>query len=125
MQKQGAGQHRILVAEDDPDVRETVVSVLEHAGYDVIAEPTGDAALLRLIEPDGFSLLLTDIRMPGSLNGWALAERAKAIHPQLHVIYMTGYSTTAPRKPGLGPMLPKPWRPEQLLDCVRRLVGTR
>lgn len=114
---------RILVAEDDADVRDVLTTVLEQAGYAVEAFPTGDDALLRLVEQDGFSLLLTDIRMPGTLDGWTLAQRAKACRPDLRIIYMTGFSLTPPDKPGLGPLLPKPWKPGQLIECVRRVLG--
>jgi CheY-like chemotaxis protein len=115
----------ILVAEDDADVRDVLTTVLEHAGYTVEAFATGDDALLRLVEQDNFSLLLTDIRMPGSLDGWTLAQRAKACRPDLRIVYMTGYSLTPPDKPGLGPLLPKPWKPSQLVECVRRALDQR
>lgn len=115
-------KQRILVAEDDPDVREVTVSILEEGGYAVVAAVTAEAALLYLVDHDDISLLLTDIRMPGPIDGWALAQRATACRPGLRVIYMTGFGTV-PVRAGYGPLLPKPWTARQLLECVRRVLS--
>ena len=117
-------QRRVLVAEDNIDVREVLATMLEHGGYAVETVATGDAALKRLIESDGFSLLLADIGMPGTLDGWDLADQAKEIRPELRVIYLTGYDIAPPEdRPGHGPLLRKPCRPSELLGCVRRVLG--
>lgn len=117
---------RVLVAEDNADVREVLATMLEHGGYVVETVGTGDAALQRLAESGGFSLLVADIGMPGTLDGWALADRAKAIRPELRVIYLTGYDLDPSKEsPSHGPLLRKPCRPRELLDCVRRVLGTQ
>ena len=119
------GGERILVVDDDEDVRELTVYVLQHGGYDVISARNGEEALVAVGLDPSIDLLLTDIVMPGLLNGWQLARRARAIRPALRVIYMTGYARVLPIAedgPGLGPLLPKPWRPDQLLACVKQVL---
>jgi len=70
----------ILVVDDEDDLRDLVRDVLESRGFTVLDAASGDAAL-KILEGDflRIDLLFTDVRMPGNLNGFALAERAKAI----------------------------------------------
>jgi CheY-like chemotaxis protein len=84
----------VLLAEDDDGTRHVVARMLRQAGYVVVSAVDGSDAL-RLIESGvvAFDVLLTDIMMPG-LTGTALAERLRAIHPHVPVLYMTGYSDT-------------------------------
>jgi CheY-like chemotaxis protein len=116
----------VLVAEDQEDLRILVAEILEAEGFSVVSTPTGDAALGVLSAGDEVDLLLTDIMMPGSLDGWHLARAAKSLRPELRIIYMTGFATLPPDGygPGYGPVLPKPWRPKQLVDAVHRVMRT-
>ena len=66
---------RILVVEDEDLIRELLVEFLADAGFEVDQASNGDDAA-RLIEADGCQLLVTDVHMPGKLNGLELAERA-------------------------------------------------
>ncbi|PSJ39593.1 response regulator [Allosphingosinicella deserti] len=85
-----APRTRVLVVDDDDDVRLVAAAMVEELGYDVIAEPSGEAALKRL-EQQNFSLLLTDVAMPG-MNGVELAARASEIRPDLPVLFASGYA---------------------------------
>jgi CheY-like chemotaxis protein len=119
----------ILVAEDDPAVRDVVVTVLERAGYIVIAAATPVEALARARERDGsIDLLLTDIVMP-LLSGTELAERLCAIYPNLLVVYMSGYADQNLFERGTLDtreyFLPKPVIPAKLLDIIARVLGRR
>ena len=90
--------HRILFVDDDPAMRDLVRRVLERQGFFVQAVPTAEVALLLLEERIQFDLLITDVVMPGGMNGFELAERATALHPSLRVLYLTGF-VNLPRRP--------------------------
>ena len=79
---------RILVVEDDFLIRMVLSEMLTDEGYDVVEAESGDLALPLL---DGsIGLLLTDLQLPGSLDGQALAALARRSHPDLPVIYTSG-----------------------------------
>lgn len=81
---------RILVVEDEFLIRLTLVEALTDEGFDVVEAETGDEAL-PVLEADGsIGILLTDIQLPGSLDGNALAARARVRRPNLPVLFMTG-----------------------------------
>jgi CheY-like chemotaxis protein len=110
----------ILVTDDEPDVRETIASILAAPGYTVLIASDGYHAL-RILADNWVNLLLTDVRMPG-IDGFELARQAKVMRPQLHVIYLTGYSTGDEENAGpvYGPILRKPVRMAQILAEVSR-----
>lgn len=82
---------KALLVEDEVLVREVASEDLAEAGFAVTAASDGDEALAILREGAGFDLLFTDIRMPGSADGWELARQAKELIPDLRVIYATGF----------------------------------
>jgi PAS domain S-box-containing protein len=87
------GTETILLVEDEPAVRMTTRRLLESKGYQVYAVASGQEAIEVWREhPGEIALLLTDIVMPGGVNGWELSERLCAQRPELRVIYLTGYS---------------------------------
>lgn len=93
----GAGQgERILVVEDQPSVRRVTRRLLNHLGYEVLEAADGESAL-KILEKNGdIAVLLTDIVMPGETNGVMLGRRALAAHPDLRVVYTTGYAIDSP-----------------------------
>ncbi|MFK4525183.1 CheY-like chemotaxis protein [Bradyrhizobium japonicum] len=85
---------RILVVEDDALIREFVVEALREEGYDVIHAANGAEALAwcgRLVA----DVLITDVRLPGGIGGWKIAEHSREHDPGL-VIYATGFSPSHP-----------------------------
>src|SRR2546427_10695954 len=76
----------ILVADDEPGVRESLAEVLRDAGYEVQAVADGDAALAALQSRD-FGMIITDLRMPGA-DGIAVLKRAREVSPQTLVLVM-------------------------------------
>ena len=106
----------ILVVDDDPDVLEIASGSLEAEGYKVHRASNGSDALKILEENRTIALLFTDIVMPGSLDGFDLAERAKARRPGLRVIYTSGYL----KEEGVwdGVLLTKPWTTDDLKSAV-------
>jgi two-component system NtrC family sensor kinase len=99
---------RILLAEDNPDVRETTATLLRAAGADVTAVPSADSALDALGGATLFDVLLTDIAMAGALDGDQLARRARAAHPDMHVVVMTGFAHRAEALSADFPVFAKP-----------------
>ena len=81
---------KVLLVEDELLVREVASEDLGEAGFDVVPASDGDEALGILRASADFDLLFTDIRMPGSTDGWDLAREAKRMIPGLRVIYATG-----------------------------------
>jgi CheY-like chemotaxis protein len=119
------GTECILLAEDEETIRRLVCEVLIRSGYRVHAEPTGDAALEWLQEhADEVDLLLTDIVMPGSLSGPALARAAVTIRPGLPVLYTSGYASepnAALESPDFA-FIGKPFLPQELVAKVREVL---
>lgn len=90
-----AADKLVLVVEDDDQFRETVKAQLRSAGYGVLVASDGNAAIKLMEGPDTIDVLLTDVVLPGGINGRDLAELAVKRRPNLSVIYMSGYSENA------------------------------
>ncbi|MEM9289020.1 MAG: response regulator [Pseudomonadota bacterium] len=110
----------ILVAEDDPAVRDFVSRALEAHGYSVETACDGGAALEEL-QQRGYDLLLTDIMMP-VMDGIALALQAAELHPHMPILMMTGYSGQKERAHNLDALIEdvllKPFNLDQLRKAV-------
>jgi CheY-like chemotaxis protein len=103
-------------------LRFTVASELRDAGYTVMTVARGEEALAILRGPTLVDALLTDIRLPGRLDGWDIAEQARAVRPDLPVIYATAYSYATPRQVPGSIMLDKPYKPQVLLDALANVL---
>jgi two-component system cell cycle response regulator CpdR len=115
--------HTILVADDDPDVREVMVEALADAGYPVFTATDGYDAV-GILADNWVNLLITDITMPG-IDGFELARQAKVMRPNIKVLYISGYLVDTPKMAGItcGPIMQKPMRSGHLLDEVNRLLA--
>ncbi|MGH9895732.1 MAG: ATP-binding protein, partial [bacterium] len=90
-----SGQEVVLVVEDDESVQQTIVAMLQSLGYRVLTAGDGPSAL-KVFEANGqIDLLLTDVIMPGKLNGPALAREVIKRQPTVRVLYMSGYTENA------------------------------
>ncbi len=120
------GHERILVVEDDDMVRSMTRHVLERAGYEVLVAANAPAALSCLANsPQPAHLLLTDVVMPG-VSGPALARRTRLEHPDMHVLYMSGYAdddqlVRAASRDAVA-FLAKPFTSDVLLRKVREVL---
>ncbi len=112
----------ILVVEDEPLVRDTIVLELEDAGYAVVEAADGATALALLEGGCDVDLLFTDIRMPGSIDGWQLAERARDLRPGIPVVYTTGFTDDSPRLVDGSRLFKKPYKAEAVIASIRDLV---
>jgi DNA-binding NtrC family response regulator len=89
------GSETILLVEDEEDVRKLALRVLERQGYKVLAARDGDEALLICEQHKGsIHLMLTDVVMP-RMSGRELAKRLESYHPEMKVLYMSGYTDNA------------------------------
>lgn len=115
----------ILVVDDLDDVRDTAVTVLEAAGYAVLAAGSGEAALALLSAQPEPHLLFTDVVLGSGINGFELAQRAVRLRPRLKIIYATGYAWNLGEQHEALPgsrMLQKPYRAVELLRDVDALL---
>jgi PAS domain S-box-containing protein len=121
------GGERILVVEDDPEVRAGVLLQLRSLGY-VTADAASGAAGVAAFEAASrpFDLLLTDVVMPGALNGKALAEEVVRRWPGTKIVFMSGYTESAlARDNQLGAgtfLLNKPFRKAELAQMIRQVL---
>lgn len=120
---------RILLAEDDENVRAFVARALLHSGHEVIeAEDGGIAAEIVVAEAGGFDLLLSDIKMP-VMDGIALALTVAAQYPALTILLMTGFADQRERAHGLDALIydvvPKPFTLDVLLAKVDDALARR
>ena len=86
---------KILVVEDQQDVLDIITKVLKRAGYDVTSANSGDEARALLDDTTDFALLLTDLVMPGEIQGAELARQVCELKPDLPVIFMSGYADSS------------------------------
>ncbi|PYM06825.1 MAG: DNA-binding response regulator, partial [Candidatus Rokuibacteriota bacterium] len=117
----------LLVADDDPAVRESLQRALTREGYAVVLAPDGQAALERL-EAGGIDLVLSDLKMPG-LSGLELLPRAKVVAPEVDFIMLTAFGTVEEAvkamKDGATDFLTKPFQRAQLVKVVRQALERR
>jgi signal transduction histidine kinase len=109
----------VLLVEDNEDVAAGVAAVLETFGCEVRHEPTADQALDLLTGGARFELVLSDIQMPGKLNGIDLAEKVRSAWPSQKIALMTGYADELERARRLGvAILAKPFNIDELHALV-------
>jgi two-component system, cell cycle response regulator CpdR len=115
---------KILLAEDDNDMRRFLVKALENAGYDVIDYDNGMSAYRRLRE-EPFELLLTDIVMP-EMDGIELARRAAELDPDIKIMFITGFAAVALNPDSNAPkeakVLSKPFHLRDLVNEVEKML---
>ena len=120
------GTERVLIVEDEESLRRIAQRILTAAGYTTMCASNGEEALAILGAPDvKVDLLLTDVVMPG-MSGHELAARIKVSHPDLKVLFASGYLPDVfPDRARLGPdvqLLAKPYSPSSLTSKVRDVL---
>ncbi len=124
---------RVLVADDEPLIRQTILAVLSQRGADVVVCTTGDSAIAALAESATsgrrFDLVVSDVRMPDR-NGYEVFRASKEVSPEAPVILMTGFgydpnhSIVRATQEGLHCFLFKPFQVSQLLEEVRKALSS-
>lgn len=111
----------ILLVEDEAILRNLLSETLNEEGFYVETAETADAAWRSIDEGLDFHMLLTDVRMPGELDGLDLATRAKERSPQLPIIVMSGYVGEKNMHKDLGTFIAKPFTRERMMQVVGSL----
>jgi two-component system cell cycle sensor histidine kinase/response regulator CckA len=119
---------RILIVDDEPQIREFVSRVLDDAGYQVTTASDGPGAIAVVAEHGAPDLLLTDFRMP-QMDGDELAARLRQSLPDLKILYLTGYSQALFDNRAVlwegEAFLEKPCNPSELLEAVSMMLFNR
>ena len=117
----------VLVVEDEELIQVLIGDALTEGGFKAEIVASGEAAL-KLLESgdkDAYRAVITDINLPGELNGWDVAKRAREIFPDIPIIYMTG--AAADQWPSHGVpnsvLLNKPFAPAQIITAVANLLN--
>lgn len=120
----GAGE-KVLLVEDESGLRLAMAEMLRALNYHVVSAVDGRAALELLEHGEAVDVLLTDIVMPGGLSGFDLAARLRQSHPELPVIYMSGYAGFTGDEMGalVAPLLQKPCSAFDLGAALRQALG--
>lgn len=110
----------VLVVEDEDGMRLLMRQVLEGAGYQVCEADEGFQALSVLLQGRPVDLVVSDIRMP-RMDGYELAAHMLALAIKVPILFVTGYVNELDATVLPGPVLAKPFEPEQLLASVRQM----
>jgi len=113
----------VLFVEDEDLLRLVIGDELRDAGFDVVEVSNGRGAIEVLRHGPPVDLLFTDIRMPGELDGWDVAEQARDLRPDIPVIYATGFSEDPLRLVPGGRFFKKPYRASAIVDAAREMSG--
>ena len=117
------GSETVLTVEDDGVMRMATLYMLASLGYKVIEAENGQEALKILEGPEQIDLLFTDIVMPGGVSGIELAKKAQTSHPQMKILFTTGYNPDELQGTNLGiPILKKPYRKYMLAQTLRKVL---
>lgn len=113
----------VLLVEDEPLVRMVGTDVLEDAGYAVVEAVDANEALAQLEAHPEVNILFTDVRMPGELDGVALAHIVHDRRPDVRLVIASGHVRLAPSElPDNGRFVPKPYKPDELVAVMRDVM---
>jgi CheY-like chemotaxis protein len=123
--KAAAGE-TVLVVDDEPSVRMLITEVLDELGYSAIEAADGVSGLKVLRSDVRIDLLITDVGLPGGLNGRQMADAARTNRPDLKVLFITGYAENAAignghLEPGMH-VLTKPFAMDKLAARIRSII---
>jgi len=112
----------VLVVDDNPEVADVSAAMLEQLGYEVHKTSDG-AAALGAVEQHEFDLVISDIVMPGNMDGIALARRVRERRPGLPVLLVTGYSQAAAEAAPEFTVMRKPFQFGELSRAAARMIA--
>ena len=114
----------VLIVEDETTIRQLVAEVLIEAGYRVLDAPTGLEAVRLLRSDERIDLLITDVGLPGGLNGRQVADAGRVVRPALKILFVTGYAANAAVGAGhLEDGMEVLTKPFNIADLERRIRG--
>lgn len=116
--------YSILIIDDDPDIRETMTTLLTMNGYKAVALPDGPSAL-SAIKDEKFHMVITDLRLPG-MDGIEILKRVKEMEPNMQCIVITGYATVSTAveamRAGAYDYIMKPFNTTEILMTIKRAL---
>ena len=125
-QKQNNGKKIILLVEDDIDVRDVTRFILSQMGFEVIEATSGSEALNFLESDSPIDLLLTDVGLPGGMNGVELVQEAVQCRPDLPVLIISAYDDDSLKQFGAtrlnATVLRKPYLQEELEEEIAKMI---
>ena len=116
----------ILVVEDDQSIQGIVEVALSDGGFEAAIATSGEEAVTLLEgKRTKYRVLVTDINLPGKMNGWEIAQHAREIEPEFPIIYMSGMGAADWPSKGVPKsiMLEKPFAPAQLVTAIANLLN--
>ena len=120
---QAADSQTILVVEDEPLIRMCAVAILQDAGYRVLEAQNSAEALDVLSQHSEISIMVTDVHMPGHMDGLALVTWVQLNNPSIRAIVVSGNATAAQAgKAGAFGFVAKPYMPDTILKAVHDTV---
>ncbi|UUF03172.1 response regulator [Xanthomonas hortorum] len=115
---------RLLMVEDQEELRELIGEALRDAGITVDTADDGHSALRMLRESGPYDVVFSDIRMPNGMSGIELSEQVTQLLPQARIILASGFAKAQlPPLPPQVDFLPKPYRLRQLIDMLRGVAA--
>jgi two-component system NtrC family sensor kinase len=116
------GHGTVLVVEDNPEVAAVTASLVEQLGYRTLRTDNATDALARLQGGDKIDLILSDVVMPGGMNGLALAQEIANHYPHIPVLLTTGYSEVVQTMSSRTPIIRKPFQLTVLEKSIREAL---
>jgi CheY-like chemotaxis protein len=120
-----AAVHTVLVVEDEQMVRMPIVEYLRDCGYNVVEAGDANEAIAATDADASVSVVFTDVRMPGKMDGFGLAEWFRRHHPDVPVLLTSGYSGACGQSSGAAPgnqFIEKPYSQKQVEQCIAALL---
>lgn len=118
---------RILIVDDEPGIRKLLAMSFKREGYDVRVAASGSEAMA-VCESESFDVMLSDVKMPGGVNGHQLVRWLVLRSPSTRIVLMSGYDDIACENCGLAPqpcsLLAKPFVPKAAIELINGLLGT-
>ena len=121
------GVVRVLVIDDDADIRRLLCDILTSAGH-LVADVSNGAEGIEIFKKEAFDLVLTDLEMP-EMSGWEVARSIKNHNPDVTIVLITGWGETIDstrlRESGISTIVNKPFRMDQIINLARAVqAGT-
>ena len=119
---------RVLLVEDEGLIRLMTTEALQEEGFDVVEARDGDEAIRLLDGPDTFDVLLTDVRMPGEVDGIGVAKHARRRYPAIPILVVSGHATNLMKRlDTLAPaavFISKPYSLKAIALALRHMTET-
>lgn len=117
--------NRVVIGEDEALLVDVLTEVFEDEGFEVIAFTTADSVWSHLqAQPNPPDLLLTDVKMPGRMDGLALASGFATQWPEVPIVICSGHAQESDERSQRALLLPKPWSFERLTELCRNAKGS-